>query len=451
MLQASRSCAGATRALTTRAAASRRWRSTAAATELPHFEKPAPSLATAEFNWEDPLSLSALLTEEERSIYDTCRAFAQSELLPGVTQAYRTETFDRGLMRAFGNVGMLGLTSPSEYGGGDAGYVSYGLCARAVEQVDSGYRSAMSVQSSLVMHPISIFGSEAQKERYLPGLAAGELVGCFGLTEPDHGSDPSGMATKAIWDGDAREWVLTGSKTWITNTPLADVALVWARADADNGAVRGFLVDRAEVDKVQPGAFSTPTIEGKLSLRASTTGSIFLDGVRVSENAMLPYARGLGGPFACLNSARYGISWGTLGAAEACVAVAREYTLNRRQFGAPLAAQQLIQKKLADAITEIGIGMQASLAVGRAKERHEFAPEMISLVKRNSCGKALDIARQCRDMLGGNGIQDEYHVLRHAANLETVNTYEGTHDVHALILGKGITGIAAFHAGASFK
>jgi len=417
----------------------------------PTFERPAPSLATAEFDWRDPLKLSASLSDDELAIYDTAHAFAQSELLPGIVAATRAGTFDRGIMNAFGQMGLLGLTIPSEFGGADAGYVAYGLCARAVEAVDSGYRSAMSFQSSLVMHPISIFGSAAQKEQWLPQLATGDKVGCFGLTEPDHGSDPSGMATRATWDGDAREWVLNGSKTWITNSPIADVALVWARADADNGAVRGFLVDRAAVDRVQPGAFSTPEIEGKLSLKASITGSIFLDGVRVPESAMLPYARGLGGPFACLNSARYGISWGALGAAEACVGIAREYTLNRTQFGAPLAAQQLIQKKLADAVTEIGLGMHASLAVGRAKERHDFAPEMISLVKRNSCGKALEIARQCRDMLGGNGIQDEYHIMRHSTNLETVNTYEGTHDVHALILGKGITGLPSFVSGVAEK
>jgi len=385
------------------------------------------------------------------AIFDTARSFAQNELLPGIVTATRAGTFDRGIMNAFGQMGLLGLTIPSEYGGGDAGYVAYGLCARAVEGVDSGYRSAMSVQSSLVMHPISIFGSDEQKQQWLPQLSSGEKVGCFGLTEPDHGSDPSGMATRAVWDGDAREWVLSGSKTWITNSPIADVALVWARADADNGAVRGFLVDRAAVDRVQPGAFSTPEIEGKLSLKASITGSIFLDGVRVPEAAMLPYARGLGGPFACLNSARYGISWGALGAAESCVAIAREYTLNRMQFGAPLAAQQLIQKKLADSVTEIGLGFQAALAVGRAKERHDFAPEMISLVKRNSCGKALEIARQCRDMLGGNGIQDEYHIMRHSTNLETVNTYEGTADVHALILGKAITGLPSFVSGVAEK
>jgi len=365
-------------------------------------------------------------------------------------QATRTATFDRGIMRACGQMGLLGLTCPVEYGGAAAGYVAYGLTARAVEQVDSGYRSAMSVQSSLVMHPISLFGSTEQKEQWLPALAAGETVGCFGLTEPDHGSDPSGMKTKAVWDPVTREWVLSGSKTWITNSPIADVALVWARTDADKGAVRGFLIDRAAVDAVQPGAFATPEIPGKLSLKASITGSILLDGVRVPESAMLPYARGLGGPFACLNSARYGISWGALGAAEACVAAALDYTQQRIQFGAPLASQQLIQKKLADAVTEIGLGFHASLAVGRNKERHDFAAEQISLVKRNSCGKALDIARACRDMLGGNGIQDEYHIMRHMTNLETVNTYEGTHDVHALILGKAITGIPAFKAGAAY-
>jgi len=354
-------------------------------------------------------------------------------------------------MRAFGQIGLLGLTAPPEYGGGGAGYVSYGLCARAVEQVDSGYRSAMSVQSSLVMHPIALFGSDEQKERWLPQLASGEAIGCFGLTEPDHGSDPSGMATRATWDASSREWVLQGSKTWITNAPLADVLLVWARCTADRGAVRGFLLDRKAIDAAQPNALETPKIDGKLSLRASITGSILLDDVRVPESAMLPLARGLGGPFACLNSARYGISWGALGAAEACVNVARSYTLERRQFGAPLAAQQLIQLKLANATTEIGLGLQAALAVGRAKERHDFCPEMISLIKRNSCGKALAIARDCRDMLGGNGIQDEYHVMRHLVNLETVNTYEGTHDVHALILGKAVTGLNAFQSGESYR
>jgi len=302
-----------------------------------------------------------------------------------------------------------------------------------------------------VMHPISIFGSDEQKEQWLPRLATGEAIGCFGLTEPDHGSDPSGMMTRAEWDGDAREWVLTGGKTWITNSPLADVLLVWARTDADRGAVRGFLIDRAAVDAVQPGALATPEITTKLSLKASTTGSILLDGVRIPESAMLPHARGLGGPFACLNSARYGISWGALGAAEACVDVAHQYVLDRKQFNAPLASQQLIQLKLADAVTEIALGMHASLAVGRAKERHDFAPEMISLVKRNSCGKALDIARRCRDMLGGNGIDEGFHIIRHLVNLETVNTYEGTHDMHALILGRSITGIPAFVSGEGAK
>lgn len=433
------------------ATTSRRTLSTEPLPTAPVFEKSMPSLATGTFDWRDPLKLSASLTDEELAMYQTSRDFAQRELLPGVVNATRAGTFDRGIMNAFGQMGLLGLTVPSEYGGAGAGYVSYGLCARAIEQVDSGYRSAMSVQSSLVMHPISLFGTEEQKQRWLPQLASGAKVGCFGLTEPNHGSDPSGMETKAAWDGYTGEWVLSGSKTWITNSPIADLALVWARADADNGAVRGFLIDRAAVDRVQPGAFATPAIEGKLSLKASITGSIFLDGVRVPESAMLPYARGLGGPFACLNSARYGISWGAMGAAEACVEIARGYTLERKQFGAPLAAQQLIQKKLADAVTEIGLGLHAALAVGRAKERHDFSPEMISLVKRNSCGKALEIARNCRDMLGGNGIQDEYHIMRHSTNLETVNTYEGTHDVHALILGKAITGENAFVSGAAYR
>ena len=417
----------------------------------PAFQKPLPSLATATFDWKDPLCLSASLTDNEIALYESARSFAQRELLPGVTQASREGSFDRGIMRAFGQQGLLGVTTAAEYGGLEAGYVAYGLCARATEQVDSGYRSAMSVQSSLVMHPISIFGSAEQKEQWLPQLASGEAVGCFGLTEPDHGSNPAGMATRAVWDGGAREWVLSGSKTWITNSPIADVLLVWARTDVDKGGVRGFLVDRKAVDSVQPGALTTPEIPGKLSLRSSITGSIFLEGVRVPESAMLPLARGLAGPFACLNSARYGISWGALGAAEACVEVARDYTLGRMQFGAPLAAQQLIQKKLADAVTEIGLGFGASLAVGRAKERGESAAEAVSLVKRNSCGKALEIARACRDMLGGNGISDEFHVMRHMVNLETVNTYEGTHDIHALILGRAITGVGAFKAGAAYE
>ena len=419
--------------------------------EPPSLPRAAPSLATATFDWQDPLMLSASLTEDENMIYETARAFAQAELKPNVVKASREGVFDRGIMEAFGQMGLLGLTSPVEYGGAGAGYVSYGLAARAVEQVDSGYRSAMSVQSSLVMHPISIFGSEEQKEEWLPRLATGKAVGCFGLTEPDHGSDPSGMRTRATWDASTREWVLSGSKMWITNAPIADVCLVWARTEADNGAVRGFLLDRAAIDAAQPGALVTPEITGKLSLRASITGSIMMDGVRLPEGAMLPLARGLGGPFACLNSARYGISWGAMGAAEACVEAARTYVLDRKQFGAPLAAQQLIQKKLADAVTEIGLGFQASLAVGRAKEAHNFAPEMISLVKRNACGKALDIARGCRDMLGGNGIQDEYHIMRHMLNLETVNTYEGTADMHALIMGRAITGIPAFTSGEAFS
>jgi len=410
-----------------------------------------PNLATSSFDYQDPLALNASLTEDEIAIYETARSFAQSELLPHVVEASRSGTFDRGIMRAFGQLGMLGLTVPPEYGGSGASYVAYGLCARAVEQVDSGYRSAMSVQSSLVMHPINLFGADEHKERWLKPLASGDAVGCFGLTEPDHGSDPSGMKTRATWDAASREWVLTGSKTWITNSPIADVLVVWARTDADNNAVRGFVLDRAAIDAVQPGALATPEIKGKLSLRASITGSIMLDAVRVPESAMLPHARGLGGPFACLNSARYGISWGALGAAEACVDVARQYTLDRKQFGAPLASNQLIQLKLADSVTELALGFHAALAVGRAKDRGEFAAEMISLVKRNSCGKALDIARKCRDMLGGNGIADEFHVMRHLVNLETVNTYEGTHDMHALILGRAITGLPAFESGVASK
>jgi len=389
----------------------------------PRLLMPRPSLATETFNWEDPLQLSELLTQEERAMYESAQAFATKELRPNVVQYSRDAFFDRGIMRAFGNVGLLGITAPSEYGGGGAGYVAYGLCARAIEQVDSSYRSAMSVQSSLLMHPIAIFGSDEQKAEWLPRLASGDVVGCFALTEPNHGSDPSHMDARARWDPAAREWVLTGSKTWITNAPIADVLLVWARADADAGAVRGFLIDRAAVDRVQPGAMATPEIKNKLSLRASVTGSILLDSVRVPESAMLPLARGLAGPFACLTSARYGISWGALGAAEECVSIARAYTLERMQFGAPLAAQQLIQRKLADAVTEIGLGMHAALTVGRAMERGSYSVEMISLVKRNSCGKALAIARDCRDMLGGNGISDEYHIMRHMSNLEAVNTW----------------------------
>ncbi len=389
----------------------------------------------APFVWDDPLDLDAQLEDEERIVRDAARAYCQQELLPRVVEMARHETFDREIMREMGSLGMLGATLPARYGGAGLGYVSYGLLAREVEAVDSGYRSAMSVQSSLVMWPIHEYGTDAQKEKYLPALAAGELVGCFGLTEPNHGSDPGGMETRARADG-AGGYVLSGSKNWITNSPIADVFVVWAKDD--DGHIGGFLVERDA-----PG-LSAPKIEGKGALRASTTGMIFLEDVKVGAGARLPGARGLGGPFGCLNNARYGIAWGALGAAHACVDVARAYTLERKQFGAPLAANQLVQKKLADATTEISLGLQGCLRVGRLLEQGRASPEMISLVKRNSCGKALEVARACRDMLGGNGISDEYHVIRHAMNLEAVNTYEGTHDVHALILGRAITGIPAF-------
>ena len=389
----------------------------------------------APFVWDDPLDLDAQLEDEERIVRDAARAYCQQKLLPRVVEMARHETFDREIMREMGALGMLGATLPERYGGAGLGYVSYGLLAREVEAVDSGYRSAMSVQSSLVMWPIHEYGSDAQKEKYLPALAAGELVGCFGLTEPNHGSDPGGMETRARADG-AGGYVLSGSKNWITNSPIADVFVIWAKDD--DGAIGGFLVERDA-----PG-LSAPKIEGKGALRASTTGMIFLEDVRVPAGARLPGARGLGGPFGCLNNARYGIAWGALGAAHACVDVARSYTLERKQFGAPLAANQLVQKKLADATTEIALGLQGCARVGRLLEQGRASPEMISLIKRNSCGKALEVARACRDMLGGNGISDEYHVIRHAMNLEAVNTYEGTHDVHALILGRAITGIPAF-------
>ena len=389
----------------------------------------------APFVWDDPLDLDAQLEDEERIVRDAARAYCQQKLLPRVVEMARHETFDREIMREMGALGMLGATLPERYGGAGLGYVSYGLLAREVEAVDSGYRSAMSVQSSLVMWPIHEYGTDAQKAKYLPALAAGELVGCFGLTEPNHGSDPGGMETRARADG-AGGYVLSGSKNWITNSPIADVFVIWAKDD--DGAIGGFLVERDA-----PG-LSAPKIEGKGALRASTTGMIFLEDVRVPAGARLPGARGLGGPFGCLNNARYGIAWGALGAAHACVDVARSYTLERKQFGAPLAANQLVQKKLADATTEIALGLQGCARVGRLLEQGRASPEMISLIKRNSCGKALEVARACRDMLGGNGISDEYHVIRHAMNLEAVNTYEGTHDVHALILGRAITGIPAF-------
>ena len=388
------------------------------------------------FDWQDPFLLDQQLEEDERLVRDTARAYAQTKLVPRVTSAYLDERFDRDIMTEMGELGLLGATIPAEYGGAGLGYVSYGLVAREVERVDSGYRSAMSVQSSLVMYPIHAYGSEDQRRKYLPKLATGEWVGCFGLTEPDAGSDPGSMRTRAEKiDGGYR---LTGAKMWITNSPIADLAVVWAKSAAHGDAIRGFVVERGTK------GFSTPKIGQKLSLRASITGEIVLDGAEIPEENLLPNVSGLKGPFGCLNRARYGIAWGSMGAAEFCLAAARTYTLDRKQFGRPLAATQLIQKKLADMETEIALGLQAALRVGRLFDAGEMAPEMISLIKRNNCGKALDIARAARDMHGGNGISAEFHVMRHAANLETVNTYEGTHDVHALILGRAITGIAAF-------
>jgi glutaryl-CoA dehydrogenase len=388
------------------------------------------------FDWQDPFALDAQLTDEERMVRDAARDYAQGELQPRVTSAFLEERFDREIMAEMGALGLLGPTIPESYGGAGLGYVAYGLVAREVERVDSGYRSAMSVQSSLVMHPIFAYGTEDQKRKYLPKLATGEWVGCFGLTEPDAGSDPGGMRTRAEKvDGGYR---LTGSKMWITNSPIADVMVVWAKSDAHQGAIKGFVLERGTK------GLSTPKIEGKLSLRASVTGEIVMDGVEVGEDALLPEVQGLKGPFGCLNRARYGIAWGSMGAAEACMHAARQYTLDRAQFGRPLASNQLVQLKLANMQTEIALGLQAALRAGRMFEEGTLAPEAISIIKRNNCGKALDIARVARDMHGGNGISAEFHVMRHAINLETVNTYEGTHDVHGLILGRAITGIAAF-------
>ena len=385
-----------------------------------------------ELNWEDPLNLDGQLTDEERLVRDAARGFARSRLLPGIIEANRHEHFDRQIMRDMGEQGLLGSTIHG-YGCAGVSHVAYGLVAREIEWVDSGYRSALSVQSSLVMHPIYTFASEAMKEKYLPKLATGELVGCFGLTEPDAGSDPAGMKTRAVKvDGGYK---ISGSKTWITNSPIADIFIVWAKLD---GVIKGFIVERGD-----KGNLSTPKIEGKMSLRASVTGMIMLDDVFVPEERLLDVS-GLRGPFSCLNKARYGIAWGTTGAALSCVETARDYTLNRIQFNRPLAANQLVQKKLADAMTEIALATQAALQVGRLMDEDQYAPEMISLIKRNSCGKSLEIARTMRDMLGGNGIADEYHIIRHMMNLEAVNTYEGTHDIHALILGRAITGIPAF-------
>ena len=386
--------------------------------------------------WDDTFLLENQLTEEERMIRDTAAAYCQEKLLPRVVEANRHELFHREIMNEMGELGLLGATIPEALGGVGANYVSYGLIAREVERVDSGYRSAMSVQSSLVMHPIFAYGTDKQREHYLPKLASGEWVGCFGLTEPDHGSDPAGMLTRARKTDDG--YVLAGAKNWITNSPIADVFIIWAKSDEHDNKIKGFILDKSM------SGLSAPKIEGKFSLRASTTGMIQMDDVFVPEDNLLPNVAGLAGPFGCLNRARYGISWGAMGAAEACWHAARTYTLDRKQFGKPIAANQLIQKKLADMQTEIALGLQGSLRLGRMMDDHTASSELISLMKRNNCGKAIDIARMSRDMHGGNGISDEYGVIRHVMNLEAVNTYEGTHDIHALILGRGQTGLQAF-------
>ncbi|WP_038289549.1 acyl-CoA dehydrogenase [Zooshikella ganghwensis] len=393
----------------------------------------AASVEKPQFVWEDPLLIEQQLSSEERQIRDSARDYAQQELTPRVKEAFRKEFFHREIMSEMGRLGLLGCTLPEAYGCANVNNVAYGLVAREIERVDSGYRSALSVQSSLVMYPIWAFGSDEQKQKYLPLLAKGEWVGCFGLTEPDAGSDPGSMLTRAVKVTGG--YKITGSKMWITNSPIADLCVVWAKLD---GQVRGFLVERDSK------GLSTPTIHGKFSLRASITGEIVLDDVFVTEEQILPNVAGLKGPFSCLNKARYGISWGAIGAAECCWYTARQYTLDRKQFAQPLAANQLVQLKLADMQTEIALALQASLRVGRLMDEHQVTPEMISMVKRNACGKALTIARQARDMLGGNGIADDFPVIRHMLNLEAVNTYEGTHDIHALILGKAQTGIAAF-------
>uniref|UniRef100_A0A1B6BZL5 glutaryl-CoA dehydrogenase (ETF) n=2 Tax=Clastoptera arizonana TaxID=38151 RepID=A0A1B6BZL5_9HEMI len=388
-------------------------------------------------NWEDALNLNSQLTEDEILLRDSFRTYCQEKLMPRILLANRNEVFDRKIMNEFGEMGALGCQIKG-YGCAGVSSVAYGLLAREVERVDSSYRSAMSVQSSLVMLPIYEFGTQLQKEKYLPKLARGEIIGCFGLTEPNHGSDPGGMETKAKYIPEKKAYILTGSKTWITNSPVADICLVLAKCE--DGKVRGFIIERGSE------GLETPKIEGKFSLRASTTGMILMDSVIVPEENMLPRMEGLKGPFTCLTSARYGISWGVMGAAEFCFHTARQYTLDRVQFGRPLAANQLIQKKFADMLTEISLGLQACIQVGRLKDNNKLVPEMVSLIKRNNCGKALDIARTTRDILGGNGISDEYHIIRHVMNLEAVNTYEGTHDIHALILGRCITGLQAFSA-----
>ncbi|MEM7470922.1 MAG: acyl-CoA dehydrogenase [Pseudomonadota bacterium] len=398
--------------------------------------KPKDAPDMARFDWEDAFRLNDQLSEDERMLRDAARTFANAELAPRVIDAYRKETVAPELFAKMGEAGLLGVTVPEEYGGLGASYVTYGLVAQEIERVDSGYRSMMSVQSSLVMYPIYAYGTEAQRKKYLPGLAAGSLIGCFGLTEPDAGSDPAGMKTTAKVKNDG--YVLNGSKMWISNAPFADVFVVWTKSEAHGGKIRGFVLDKG-----MPG-LSAPKIDGKLSLRASTTGEIVMENVEVGPDALLPNVEGLKGPFGCLNRARYGISWGVMGAAEFCWHAARQYGLDRKQFGKPLAQTQLFQKKLADMQTEIALGLQGSLRLGRLMDEGNAAPEMISLMKRNNCGKALEIARHARDMHGGNGISEDFQVMRHMVNLETVNTYEGTHDVHALILGRAITGLQAF-------
>jgi glutaryl-CoA dehydrogenase len=390
----------------------------------------------AAFEWSDALRLEDQLSEDERMLRDAAAAFAQTTLQPKVRDAYREEVTDAGIFRQMGDAGLLGLTIPEEYGGLGAGYVTYGLVAREIERVDSGYRSMMSVQSSLVMYPIHAYGSAAQRKKFLPGLASGALIGCFGLTEPDAGSDPAGMKTRAVKTPTG--YKISGAKMWISNAPIADVFVVWAKSDDHGGKIRGFILEKGMT------GLSAPKIGGKLSLRASVTGEIVMDGVEVGEDALLPNVQGLKGPFGCLNRARYGIAWGVMGAAEFCWHAALRYGLDRKQFGKPLAQTQLFQKKLADMQTEITLGLQSALQLGRLMDAGKAAPAMISMMKRNNCGKALDIARASRDMHGGNGISDEFHIMRHMVNLETVNTYEGTHDVHALILGRAQTGLQAF-------
>ncbi len=398
--------------------------------------KPKDIAELSAFDWEDPFRLNDQLSEDERAIRDAARTYAADRLAPRVIADNRNEAVSPDIFAEMGEMGLLGVTVPEAYGGIGASYVAYGLVAREIERVDSGYRSMMSVQSSLVMYPIYAYGSQEQRQKYLPGLAAGRSIGCFGLTEPDAGSDPGGMKTVARKTADG--YVLNGSKMWISNSPIADVFIVWAKSQAHGGRIRGFILDKGMA------GLSAPTIKGKMSLRASVTGEIVLQDVEVGDDALLPNVEGLKGPFGCLNRARYGISWGAMGAAEYCWHAARQYGLDRKQFGRPIAQNQLYQKKLADMMTDISLGLQASLRVGRLLDDGAAAPEMISLIKRNNCGKALDIARAARDMHGGNGISEEYQVMRHMVNLETVNTYEGTHDVHALILGRAITGLQAF-------